>query len=164
MDESKYQRFGLGVLQSLTADQFLTAFRRFVPAHRRIYLCGITSESDADIIVDVQIGEETWVPRILFECRSYLGLEDLGPHPDLRFAVELWRAYGADSYCDFHAFAGPNPPASRQFLAHVKGQWWVATVEEVPGAKQPGGESVRLVRPIELPGGPPDARPGGSGG
>jgi hypothetical protein len=134
----------------LTTAQLLTAFRRLVPAQRRVDLRGTTSESDADIIVDVVAGDET---RTLFECCSYAGLEDLGPYPDLRFAVELWRAYGADSYCDFHAFAGPNLPGTRLFLAHVKGQWWVATVVEVPGAKRPGGESIRLVRSVELPGG-----------
>ena len=86
MDDSNYQNFGLAVSPPLTTDQFLAAFRRLVPAQRRIDLRGTTSESDADIIVDVVAGDET---RTLFECWSYAGLEDLGPYVDLRFAVEL---------------------------------------------------------------------------
>ena len=43
------------------------------------------------------------------------GLKELGAYPDLRIALELWRAYGADSYCDFYPFAddgqGPGPGA-----------------------------------------------------
>jgi hypothetical protein len=158
-----YQRFGLGVSLPLTTELLLAALRRLLGGQRRVDLSGSPSESGADILATVDAGDEASVPRTLFECWSDAGLEALGPYPDLRFAVELWRAYGADSYCDFYSFAdsGLNPRNSKHFLACVSGQWWLATAVLPPGATGPGCESVRLVRRIEVPaevsGGPASA-------
>lgn len=148
-----YQHFAVGVSLPLTTVQLLVALRRLVGGQRRVDLSAAPSESGADIVATVVAGDETDVPRTVFECWSDAGLEELGPYPDLRFAVELWRAYGADSYCDFYPFAdsGLNPRDSKHFLACVSGQWWLATAVLPPGATGPGGESVRLVRPIDIP-------------
>ncbi len=148
-----YQHFAVGVSLPLTTAQLLAALRRLVGGERRVDLRDAPPESGADIVATVVAGDETCVPRTLFECWSDAGLEELGPYPDLRFAVELWRAYGADSYCDFYRFAdsGLNPRNSKRFLACVSGQWWLATAVLPPGATGPGGETVRLVRRIEVP-------------
>ncbi len=149
-----YQHFALAVslpLTALTAEQFAAVLERLVGGGRRIDFRGASSESDADIVAAVVAVDDPSMPR-LFECWSYAGLEELGPYPDLRFAVELWRGYGADSHCDFHPFAadGLDSRLRHRFLACERGQWWVATVD-VPSLS--GREDFRLVRPVELPAG-----------
>lgn len=153
-----YEHFGVGVSLPLTTAQLLAALKRLVGDRRRIDLSRDKSRSDADILVTVVPEDETWVPRAYFprtiiEWWSDAGLADLGPYPDLRFAVELWRAYGADSYCDFYPFAddGQGPRARGRFLACLKGQWWVAKTVYPPHATGPGDETVQLIRPIEVP-------------
>jgi hypothetical protein len=148
-----YQHFALGVSLPLMTEQLLAVLRRLVGGGRRVDVSHAPSKPDADIVATVVAGDETCSPRTLFECWSDAGLEELGPYPDLQFAVELWREYGADSYCDFYPFAddGLQPRDPHRFLASVKGRWWVATVVFPPGATGSGGESVRLVRPVDIP-------------
>lgn len=152
-----YQHFALAVSLPLTAEQLAAVLRRLVGGGRRIDFQDAPSGSDADIVAAVVAVDDPRMPR-LFECWSYAGLEELGPYPDLRFAVELWRAFGADLQCDFHPFAddGLAPRDPHRFLACVQGQWWVATVDVL---RLTGREDVRLVRPVEVPVGTADAQP-----
>lgn len=150
-----YQHFSIGVSLPLTKAQVSAAFRRFVGDRRRIDFSDAPYGADADIVATVITGEDwdTFGPRTLFECWSYAGLESLGTYPDLRFAVVLWQEYGADSYCDLYPFANSqlNPRNPGHFLAYVSGKWWLATADLQPGALKPGGETLRLVRRIDVP-------------
>lgn len=147
-----YQHFGLSVSLPLTPEQFAVVFRRLVGSGRRVDFRNPPSGPETDIVADVVAVDDPYMPR-LFECSSDAGLEDLGPYPDLRFAVELWRAYGADSQCQFYPFAdhGPDPRDLHRFLACVKGQWWLATVDLPRSLRMPTNADVTLVRPVELP-------------
>jgi hypothetical protein len=146
-----FKSFQVAVSLPLTAAQLTAVVRRLIGGGRRVDDRDDSSEANADVVTSMVVVDDPGWPR-LFECWSEAGLEELGPYPDLRFAVELWRSYGADCYCDFYPFAddGLHPRDQRRFLACVRGQWWLATVD-VP--RLSGGEKVRLVRPVELPAG-----------
>lgn len=94
----------------------------------------------------------------VWACHDECGLE---PYPDLRIAEHLWKQIGVDSLCGTYPFARNLDPHDPYWsLACVGGRWHLASTEGTrlmgpytDGIRHfAGDKSVRLVRPVSVPG------------
>ena len=158
------ESFDIVLSRLLTPDEIGAALFELLPPGLRIDVRSDMSElPDEPGAIWALVGtteDPDW--PCVFNCLVCRGECGFGPYPDLRIAAWLSRWCGVDSLCSTYEFVGDLDAHDPYWsLACVGGRWHLASTDGTrlmgpytDGVRRfPGDQKVRLVRPVELPGG-----------